>query len=83
MLTRADESRCGWQNMGLVIGAFFLLLGLGLELLAGSRAVLPPTIAAGLQLGLGLSLGTLGIRLMPGQLWLGVAISAIMLALMR
>jgi hypothetical protein len=44
---------------------------------------LPSTIAAGLQLGLGLSLGALGIRLMEGQLWLGVAISAVMLVLMR
>src|SRR5438552_10145000 len=44
---------------------------------------LPSTIAAGLQLGLGLSLGALGIRLMQGQLWLGVATSAVMLLLMR
>src|SRR5208282_569959 len=55
---------------------------------AASAAVLiepmnPGTIAAGLQLGLGLSLGALGIRLMQGQLWLGVAISAVMLVLMR
>jgi SulP family sulfate permease len=67
---------------GLVIGAFFLLIGVTGIVSRIARA-LPPTIAAGLQLGLGLSLGALGIRLMQGQLWLGVAISAVMLVLMR
>jgi sulfate permease, SulP family len=67
---------------GLVIGAFFLLLGMT-GIVTRIARVLPPTIAAGLQLGLGLSLGALGIRLMEGQLWLGVAISAVMLVLMR
>jgi SulP family sulfate permease len=67
---------------GLVIGAFFLLLGVT-GIVGRIARALPPTIAAGLQLGLGLSLGALGIRLMHGQLWLGVAISAVMLLLMR
>src|SRR6266446_1321059 len=67
---------------GLVIGAFFLLIGVTGIVSRIARA-LPPTIAAGLQLGLGLSLGALGIRLMQGQLWLGVAISAVMLVMMR
>jgi SulP family sulfate permease len=67
---------------GLVIGAFFLLIGITGIVSRIARA-LPSTIAAGLQLGLGLSLGALGIRLMQGQLWLGVAISAVMLVLMR
>jgi SulP family sulfate permease len=67
---------------GLVIGAFFLLIGMTGIVSRIARA-LPSTIAAGLQLGLGLSLGALGIRLMQGQLWLGVAISAVMLVLMR
>ena len=67
---------------GLVIGAFFLLLGVT-GIVGRIARALPPTIAAGLQLGLGLSLGALGIRLMHGQLWLGVAISALMLVLMR
>jgi hypothetical protein len=61
---------------GLVIGAFFLLLGMT-GIVTRIARVLPPTIAAGLQLGLGLSLGALGIRLMEGQLWLGVAISVV------
>jgi len=38
---------------------------------------------AGLQLGLGLSLAALGIRLIETQIWLGVAISALMLGLTR
>src|ERR1700730_8782216 len=67
---------------GLVIGAFFLVLGLTGVVSRLARA-LPVSIAAGLQLGLGLSLAALGIRLIESQIWLGVAISALMLALMR
>jgi Molybdate transporter of MFS superfamily len=69
-------------GVGLVIGAFFLLIGVT-GIVSRIARVLPSTIAAGLQLGLGLSLDALGIRLMHGQLWLGVAISALMLVLMR
>jgi len=67
---------------GLVIGAVFLVLGITgvVSRLARTR---PGSIAAGLQLGLGLSLAALGIRLIETQIWLGVAISALMLALMR
>jgi hypothetical protein len=46
---------------GLVIGAFFLILGLTGVVSRFARA-LPGSIAAGLQLGLGLSLAALGIR---------------------
>src|SRR5579863_3759779 len=67
---------------GLVIGAVFLILGITGVVSRLARA-LPGSIAAGLQLGLGLSLAGLGIRLIETQLWLGVAISAVMLALMR
>ena len=67
---------------GLVIGAFFLILGLTGVVSRLARA-LPGSIAAGLQLGLGLSLAGLGIRLIETQIWLGVAISALMLTLMR
>ncbi|HZU88269.1 MAG TPA: putative sulfate/molybdate transporter [Stellaceae bacterium] len=67
---------------GLVIGAFFLILGLSGVVGRLARA-LPGSIAAGLQLGLGLSLGVLGLRLIETQLWLGAAISAAMLALLR
>ena len=67
---------------GLVIGAVFLILGLT-GVVEPARALLPGSIAAGLQLGLGLSLAALGIRLIESQLWLGVAMSALMLGLMR
>lgn len=67
---------------GLVIGAFFLVLGATGVVSRLARA-LPGSIAAGLQLGLGLSLGGLGLRLIEKQIWLGIGISAMMLALMR
>jgi sulfate permease, SulP family len=67
---------------GLVIGAFFLILGVT-GIVSRLARVLPGTVAAGLQLGLGLSLAILGIRLIETQIWLGVAISALMLGLMR
>jgi len=67
---------------GLVIGAFFLILGISGVVSRLARA-LPGSIAAGLQLGLGLSLAALGIRLIETQIWLGVAISALMLGLTR
>lgn len=67
---------------GLVIGAFFLILGVT-GVVSRLARVLPASIAAGLQLGLGLSLAGLGIRLIESQIWLGVAISVLMLALMR
>jgi predicted benzoate:H+ symporter BenE len=67
---------------GLVIGAFFLLIG-ATGVVSRLARILPPTIAAGLQLGLGLSLAGLGVRLMEKQLWLGVVASAFMLLLMR
>jgi sulfate permease, SulP family len=67
---------------GLVIGAFFLLIG-ATGVVSRLARILPPTIAAGLQLGLGLSLAGLGVRLMEKQLWLGVIASAFMLLAMR
>jgi SulP family sulfate permease len=67
---------------GLVIGAFFLLMGMT-GVVSRLARVLPGTIAAGLQLGLGLSLAALGVHLIEKQLWLGVAMAAFMLVLMR
>lgn len=67
---------------GLVIGAFFLIVG-ATGLVSRIARVLPPTVAAGLQLGLGLSLAGLGIRYIEHQLWLGVGMCVLMLALMR
>ena len=67
---------------GLVIGAVLLILAITGVVSRLARA-LPGSIAAGLQLGLGLSLAALGIRLIETQIWLGVAISALMIGLMR
>ncbi len=67
---------------GLVIGAFFLVLGMT-GVVSRLARVLPGSIASGLQLGLGLSLAGLGLRLIETQIWLGVGISALMLAMMR
>jgi hypothetical protein len=63
-----------------VIGAFFLLIG-ATGVVSRLARVLPATLAAGLQLGLGLSLAGLGVRLMEKQLWLGIVVSAFMLVL--
>ena len=67
---------------GLVIGAVLLILAITGVVSRLARA-LPGRIAAGLQLGLGLSLATLGIRLIETHIRLGVAISALLLGLMR
>jgi MFS superfamily sulfate permease-like transporter len=67
---------------GLVIGAFFLVIGIT-GLVGRLARVLPPTVAAGLQLGLGLSLAALGVRLIEKEVWLGLAVCVLMLVLMR
>lgn len=67
---------------GLVIGAFFLIVG-ATGVIERLARILPPTIAAGLQLGLGLSLAALGIRLIEKDVVLGLGICAVMLILMR
>lgn len=62
---------------GLVIGAFFLLVGMT-GLVSRIARILPPTVAAGLQLGLGLSLAALGIRLVQNDVWLGIGCCTLM-----
>jgi len=66
----------------LVIGAFFLILG-ATGFVSRLARLLPPAVAAGLQLGLGLSLASLGIHLIEKEIWLGLAVCGLMLALMR
>ncbi len=66
---------------GLVIGGFFLLAGLS-GLVTRLARLVPPFVASGLQLGLGLSLAGLGVRLVQEQLWLGLLISALTLVLL-
>ncbi len=56
---------------GLAIGAFSLLLGIS-GLIGRIVRALPMTVAAGLQLGLGLSLAGLGVHLAESTPWLGL-----------
>lgn len=67
---------------GLVIGAFFLIAG-STGLVGRIARAMPPTVAAGLQLGLGLSLAGLGIRFIEREVWLGLGMCVMMLGLMR
>lgn len=67
---------------GIVVGVFFLVLG-ATGLITRIARAMPPAIASGLQLGLGLSLAGLGIELFGGGMWLGVGISLFMLILMK
>ncbi len=67
---------------GMVIGLFFLVAGATGIVSRIARAV-PPAVASGLQLGLGVALGALGTRMIAGQAWLGVAVCVVMLVAMR
>jgi predicted benzoate:H+ symporter BenE len=66
---------------GIVIGAVFFLIGVT-GLVSRLAAAIPATVAAGIQLGLGLSLAGLGVRLLQEQLWLGLLISAVTVLLL-
>lgn len=67
---------------GIVIGLFFLVAG-ATGLVSRMARIIPPTVASGLQLGLGLSLGALGIHMIATHPWLGAATCVLMLLLMR
>mgnify|MGYP001314958739 CR=1 FL=1 len=67
---------------GLLIGATLLVLG-ATGAIRGIARRIPQTITAGLQLGLGLSMVLLGLRLMADTPWLGVLTLASLLVLMR
>ncbi|MEZ4562887.1 MAG: molybdate transporter family protein [Thermomicrobiales bacterium] len=66
---------------GIVIGAVFFVIG-ATGLVSRLAAAIPATVAAGIQLGLGLSLAGLGVRLLQEQLWLGLLISAVTVLLL-
>jgi predicted benzoate:H+ symporter BenE len=66
---------------GLVLGALFFLAGIS-GLITRLARLLPPEVAAGIQLGLGFSLGGLGLRLLQEQIWLGVTVSLVTLLLL-
>ena len=66
---------------GLIIGLFFLIAG-ATGLIAFLARITSPWITAGIQLGLGLALAWLGLRLAWSQPILGVAVAAIMALLL-
>lgn len=67
---------------GLVIGCFFLVIG-ATGLVDRLARVIPASVAAGLQLGLGFSLAVLGIKMFASLPWLGIGASALVLILLR
>jgi SulP family sulfate permease len=66
---------------GLVIGAFFLIAGVT-GLVTRLARVIPPSVTAGIQLGLGISLAVLGVRLIEAHPWLGLVVALVMLILL-
>lgn len=67
---------------GLVIGAFFLLVGVT-GLVTRLARVIPSAVTAGVQLGLGLSLAGLGVQLMKQRPWIGITIALLLLVLLN
>lgn len=67
---------------GLILGAILLVLGASGAIGRLARIV-PQSVTAGLQLGLGLSMGLLGLRLMAEMPWLGVLVLAAIFVLLR
>jgi predicted benzoate:H+ symporter BenE len=66
---------------GLLIGAALLVLGLTGSIGWLARAI-PQSVSAGLQLGLGLSMGLLGLELVWRTPWLGIAALGLLAGLM-
>lgn len=67
---------------GLMLGAVLLLLGTT-GLIGRVARLIPQSVAAGLQLGLGLLMGWLGFRMMLETPWIGVPVAVLLLALPR
>lgn len=67
---------------GLVIGAFFLLIGVT-GLVTRLAQAIPSSVTAVVQLGLGLSLAVLGVRLIEQEPWLGIIVALVMLLLLH
>jgi predicted benzoate:H+ symporter BenE len=66
---------------GLVLGIAFLAAGVSGVITRLARIV-PPEVAGGIQLGLGISLAGLGLRLLQEQIWLGLVVSLVTLLLL-
>jgi MFS superfamily sulfate permease-like transporter len=67
---------------GMILGAVLLALGLTGTISRFAR-VIPQSVSAGLQLGLGLLMGVLGIGLLLKTPWLGLGAVALLVVLMR
>src|SRR6516165_9336106 len=67
---------------GIMIGVVLLVLGITGWIGRLSRAI-PQSVSAGLQLGLGLLMGVLGLKLVLETPWLGFGSLALLFALMR
>jgi len=67
---------------GIILGAILLALGLTGAISRFARLI-PQSVSAGLQLGLGLLMGLLGIELVLRIPWLGLGAVVVLVALMR
>lgn len=67
---------------GMTIGVVLVLLGVT-GLIGRLARVIPQSVSAGLQLGLGLLMGVLGIKLMLETPWIGFASLALLVGLTR
>lgn len=67
---------------GLLLGGVLLVLGVT-GTIGWLARVIPQSVAAGLQLGLGISMGLLGLELIWRTPWLGVSALALLLGMMR
>ena len=66
---------------GLLLGALMLTLGLT-GVIGPVARLIPQSVTAGLQLGLGLTMAVLGLDLMGERPWFGLVVLAALLALM-
>ena len=67
---------------GLVVGAVLLLLG-ATGLIGKMARLIPQSVTAGLQLGLGLTMGWLGLTMVLQEPWIGVPALALLFGLPR
>jgi predicted benzoate:H+ symporter BenE len=67
---------------GVLTGVILLVLGLS-GAMARIAVLIPQSVTAGLQLGLGLSMGLLGLKLATEAPWLGIAALVLLVLLMR
>jgi MFS superfamily sulfate permease-like transporter len=67
---------------GLCLGLILVVLGVTGAIGRFARIV-PQSVITGLQLGLGITLALLSLELMAGQLWLGIATVALLIATLR